>query len=128
MEINVLESLYKGVEIQAYYFVVEMRYKYNRNGSQESSLVLIALPDKVRAILESTTIDTITLKQAREIYYTYVDTNIYLYPKYPPFQTGQQVFRNAIYCDGLLDIDFRALLNNDFKSCYEVTKFNEAQS
>ena len=122
IQLNVLESLYDGIRKDAHYFVVEMRDKHP-NYDKESKLVLVALPNEIKEILYNTAIDTITVKQARQIYCCYVDANIYITPKYPPFQIGQQVFRDAIYCSGLVDVDVRLLYDKNFKSCYEVTKF-----
>ena len=95
MEIKVLQKL---IESKSDYFIVESytEYKGFNKTTIEQKLILISLPQEIKKIISDQTIDTITVKESEYIKKSYIDTNIYIYPKYPPFQLYQQVFYHAI--------------------------------
>src|SRR5574343_567969 len=97
MQIRVLETILNS---EADYFVVEFQRIFSVKFKQvtETSLVFVLLPNNLREIKSNRNMDTITVREMEVFKSAYIDQNFFIYPKYPPFQIGQQVFYDAVDC------------------------------
>ena len=126
MKYNVLENLIKN---PASYFIIEANeIYYNRNGYENTRKVaFISLPLNMQEMLNGVTMDTITYKQVRSLENCYTDNNLYIFPKYPPFQQGQKLLENAVSAEPITMQDwgnlYRLLADEKkYESSYEVMK------
>lgn len=125
METKVLKTI---LESKSDYFVVEtyfnyydsILYKYN----EERGLILISLPVSLNRIRYEKNIDTITFKEVEMFKITYIENNIYISPKYPPFQKHVNFLSYAVDCLPLEeDFDLAELLSADLKTIKDVKKY-----
>ena len=126
MKYNVLENLIKN---PSSYFIIEANeIYYNRNGYENTrKVVFVSLPLNMQEMLNGVTMDTITYKQVRSLENCYTDNNLYIFPKYPPFQQGQILLKNAVSAEPITMQDWGnlyRLLSDEKKheSSYEVMK------
>jgi len=119
MEIEVLQKL---IESKSDYFIIESYKEYEGFAKKiiYQKLILISLPQSIKKIISEHTIDTITVKESEFIKRSNIDTNIYIYPKYPPFQLCQQVFYYAIDILPIEKFDLVELLQSDAKTISDV--------
>lgn len=106
------------------YFIVESFRSYTdwRGTTEEKKLMFIGLPESILAILREKTLDTILHKEVEIIERCYIDTNIFISPKYPPFQQGIQPFMYAVDVLPVNEIDLTKILNQGFTTVYDVEK------
>lgn len=130
MNYNVLENLIKSPES---YFIIEANeIYYNRNGYENTRKVaFIALPPKIQEMLHEVTMDTITYKQVCDLENCYTDCNLYIFPKYPPFQRGQMLLKDAVSAESIdikdCGVLYRLLADGKVESSYGVMKILKAE-
>ena len=105
------------------YFVVETKEYY---GSEERYLMFVSLPLEAHDIRQQKELDTITYKEVQRLQDLVIETNIFLKPKYPPFQMNQRPLRNITDIVGLEKVDdLGELLSQDFANMYDVKQYLE---
>ena len=129
MNQNVLKTI---LENKCAYYIVETYNSYVKSFSSEKIvtryLALICLPDNIQEIIDNRTYETITYAETELLKKTYIDKNIFIYPKYPPFQKFQSLlyYANDIVPLSNLQDNLSSLISNIISSqsetCYDVRK------
>ena len=118
------EVLYKIIDSDKQYFLVECLKRYfNKQIKDEREFLIISLPENLRKICNDKDSNTVTVKDMEVFKNTYIEQNIYLKPKFPPFQICVKPLYNAV--DVLpIDADYiYDLLSFDGNSLYEYKEF-----
>lgn len=114
------------------YFIVESYDSWYdgiwKTNKEERKLVLISLPEVLNKIRREKDIDTVTVKEMEMFKESYIEQNIFLYPKYPPFQQYQKVFYHAIDCLPIEKFKLSELLSADLKTIWDVKKLIETEA
>jgi hypothetical protein len=123
MEKDVLKTI---LESDAEYFIVQNIWQWSdwRGHNRDVKIMLISFPDSLNKIRAEKTYDDITVKEMELFERTYIDKNIFLFPKYSPFQHGQDL-RNAVSIfplSGDWDISDFLAINSDH--LYEYQKIH----
>ena len=119
MDIKVLQTV---LESNSDYFIIESYNTCNNDLMRTNYLILIGLPEILKNIRKEKDMETITVKEFELFKNTYIEQNIFLFPKYAPFQIGQKPFYHAIDCLPLKDFELSELLNANLKTIWDVKK------
>jgi len=117
---QVLETLLSS---QSDYFLIQ----FTDTHKSEQVLVLIAITDEIRKIINGKDIDTITYKDVEALKKSYIDTNIYINANFPPFQTWQNLLGRANYIypmnEVMISTTLKDILNSGVNTIWEFRKY-----
>jgi len=127
MERKVLETIFANKD--SYYFIIQSDNTWYKHGDRitDVKLALIAIPESFQPVIADKDINTITFMESEMLADSYTDNNIYIYPKYPPFQQGQKLLKNATDCMALSGLNLSDLLpkilTSGAKTIWELRSF-----
>lgn len=117
------------LESESDYFIVESYHSWYdgiwKQNKEERKLVLISLPEFLNKIRREKNMDTVTVKEMEMFKESYIEQNIFIFPKYPPFQQYQKIFYHATDCMALEKFELTDLLSADLKTIWDIKKLLE---
>ena len=117
------------LESKSDYFIVESYYSWYdgiwKQNKEERKLVLISLPEVLNKIRREKNMETVTVKEMEMFKESYIEQNIFIFPKYAPFQQYQKIFYHATDCMPLEEFELTEFLSANLKTICDVKKLLE---
>jgi len=122
---RLLENLFENREEQTGYYIGEQK-KERYLGEKYNEIILFSFTPEIQSIISNSTLETLTLLDARKISETYTNSNISLNNKWSPFQQWYVRLNSLDYMYPLFKFGkdtLKELLNFEGERAYEYANF-----